>query len=176
MNTDLESIKATLVNISKGENILDMLTEFERTLDNAEVFAYKNWILGELVEGPDIQRYWFKVSFMYPYKKMPDPDGALRLTKIGAMVNYRKGIFKAPVKVTGPKDWVDPQTKRAKMAEHKIWIVTIQMPMKYITQGADQISQTMHNDVIKTNMEIAGAFDQQSESDDTDLDQTGEIA
>ena len=54
MATDLESIKKTLVNISKGNDILDMLIEFERTMDNAEIFAYKNWIMGELVEGPDI--------------------------------------------------------------------------------------------------------------------------
>jgi hypothetical protein len=51
MATDLDSIKQTLVNISKGESLLDTLLEFERTLDNAEIFAYKNWILGELVEG-----------------------------------------------------------------------------------------------------------------------------
>ena len=53
--TDLDRIKKTLVGISKGDNILDTLLEFERTLDNAQVFAYKNWILGELVEpGKDL--------------------------------------------------------------------------------------------------------------------------
>ena len=56
MTTDLDSIKQTLVGISKGDSILDTLLEFERTLDNAEIFAYKNWILGELVEGPEIDR------------------------------------------------------------------------------------------------------------------------
>ena len=37
--TDLDSIKQTLVGISKGDTILDTLLEFERTLDNAEIFA-----------------------------------------------------------------------------------------------------------------------------------------
>jgi hypothetical protein len=46
--TNLDAIKQTLVGVTKGENVLDMLIEFERTLDNAEVFAYRNWILGEL--------------------------------------------------------------------------------------------------------------------------------
>lgn len=162
MTTDLDSIKATLVNISKGNNILDTLLEFERTLDNAEIFAYKNWILGELVEGPDIGRYWYKTVWMYPYTMMPDPNGGLRLTKIGAKVNFRKGTFKKPVKVTGPEDWADPETKRAKMAEYDIWLVTIELPLKYINRGLEQTEEIIQRDIEKTNAELASAFDEQN--------------
>lgn len=161
MTTDLESIKKTLVNISKGSSILDTLLEFERTLDNAEVFAYKNWILGELVEGPDIGRYWYKTTWMYPYAMMPDPNGGLRLTKIGAKVNFRKGVFKKPVKVEGPQDWVDPQSKRAKMAEHEIWLVTIELPLKYINRGLEQTEEIIQRDIEDANAELADAFDEQ---------------
>jgi hypothetical protein len=158
--TDLDTIKTTLVNISKGNDILSTLIEFERTLDNAEIFAYKNWILGELVEGPTISRYWYKVVFMYPYAMMPDPNAGLRLTKLGAKVNFRKGVFKKPVKVEGPQDWVDPQTKRAKMAEHEIWLVTIELPMKYISRGLEQTDDIIQRDIDDTNAELADAFDE----------------
>jgi len=161
--TDLDSIKKTLVNISKGNDILDMLIEFERTLDNAEIFAYKNWILGELVEGPIISRYWFKVVLMYPYAMMPDPNAGLRLTKLGAKVNFREGVFKKPVKVTGPKDWVDPETKRAKMAEHEIWLVTIELPIKYINRGLEQGDEIIQKDIEDTNAELADAFGDEPE-------------
>lgn len=160
--TDLDSIKKTLVNISKGNSILDTLMEFERTLDNAEIFAYKNWILGELVEGPDIGRYWHKTVWMYPYSMMPDPNGGLRLTKIGAKVGFEKGIFKKPVKVTGPQDWADPETKRAKMAEHDIWLVTIELPLKYINRGLEQTDEIIQRDIQDTNAELADAFDEES--------------
>lgn len=160
MTTDLESIKQTLVNISRGDNILDTLLEFERTLDNAEVFAYKNWILGELVEGPEIGRYWYKTTWMYPYAMMPDPNGGLRLTKLGAKVNFRKGVFKKPVKVEGPQDWVDPETKRAKMVEHEIWLVTIELPIKYINRGLEQNDLIMQKDIQDTNAELADAFEE----------------
>ena len=159
MTTDLDSIKTTLVNISKGNSILDTLLEFERTLDNAELFAYKNWILGELVEGPDIGRYWFKTVWMYPYAMMPDPNGGLRLTKLGAKVNFRKGIFKKPVKVEGPQDWVDPQSKRAKMVEHEIWLVTIELPLKYINRGLEDTDEIIQRDIQDTNAELADAFE-----------------
>lgn len=156
--TDLDSIKKTLVNISKGNSILDTLLEFERTLDNAEIFAYKNWILGELVEGPDISRYWYKTVWMYPYAMMPDPNGGLRLTKIGAKVNFRKGVFKKPVRVNGPQDWVDPESKRAKMEEHEIWLVTIELPLKYINRGIEQADDVIQQDIQDTNNELADAF------------------
>lgn len=161
MTTDLDSIKKTLVGISKGETILDTLLEFERTLDNAELFAYKNWILGELVEGPNIGRYFYKTVWMWPYSMMPDPDGGLRLTKLGAKVNFQKGIFKKPVKVEGPQDWVDPQTKRAKMADHDIWLVTIELPIKYINRGLENIDDIIQQDIEDTNSELADAFDDQ---------------
>lgn len=159
MTTDLDSIKQTLVNISRGESILDTLIEFERTLDNAELFAYKNWILGELVEGPEIGRYWYKTTWMYPYAMMPDPNGGLRLTKLGAKVNFRKGTFSKPVKVEGPQDWVDPQSKRAKMAEHEIWLVTIDLPLKYIQRGLEQTDEIIQRDIDDTNAELADAFE-----------------
>lgn len=162
MTTDLDSIKQTLVNISRGETILDTLLEFERTLDNAELFAYKNWILGELVEGPEIGRYWYKTTWMYPYAMMPDPNGGLRLTKLGAKVNFRKGTFKRPVKVEGPQDWVDPQSKRAKMVDSEVWLVTIDMPMKYIQRGFDQTDDIIQKDIEAANAELADAYEEEA--------------
>jgi hypothetical protein len=160
-NTDIDSIKQTLVNISKGDTILDTLLEFERTLDNAEIFAYKNWILGELVQGPEIGRYFYKTVWMFPHNLMPDPDGGLRLTKIGANVNFKKGTFKRPVKVKGPEDWVDPQSKRAKMVDSEVWLVTIELPIKYINRGLQQINDIIQRDIDKTNADLANAFDEQ---------------
>lgn len=158
MTTDLDTIKQTLVGISKGDSILDTLLEFERTLDNAEIFAYKNWILGELVEGPTISRYWYKTVWMYPYAMMPDPDAGLRLTKLGARVNFRKGVFKRPTKVKGPQDWVDPESKRAKMVDSEIWLVTIELPMKYIQRGLQDLDDIIQKDIDDTNAELADAY------------------
>lgn len=156
--TNLDSIKQTLVNISKGNDILDTLLEFERTLDNAEIFSYKNWILGELVEGPIISRYWFKTVWMFPMAMMPDPNAGLRLTKLGAKVNFRKSKFTKPVKVRGPQDWTDPQTKSAKLAEHDVWLVTIDMPLKFVNRGIDQTDEIIQKDIDETNRKLAGAF------------------
>ena len=158
--TDLDSIKKALVAISKGDTILDTLLEFERTLDNAEIFAYKNWLMGELVEGPILKRHFYKTVWMYPKKLMPDPDGGLRLTKLGANVNFKKGNFKRPTKVKGPEDWVDPSTKRAKMVDSEVWLVTIELPMKYINRGMEQTDDIIEKDIEQTEADLADAYDQ----------------
>jgi hypothetical protein len=163
--TNLDAIKQTLIGITKGENVLDMLIELERTMDNAEIFAYRNWILGELVSGPDISRYWFTTVWMYPYAMMPDPDAGLRLTKLGAKVNYRKGKFVKPVRVRGPSDWADPISKRAKVHEAEVWLVTISMPMKYISIGLEQLDAAISDDLDKVAKEVSQAFE--SEAPDT---------
>jgi len=173
MATDLDSIKTTLVNISKGNTLLDTLTEFERTLDNAEIFTYKNWILGELVEGPHIGRYWYKTVWMWPYSMMPDPNAGLRLTKLGAKVSFKKGTFSKPVKVHGPEDWKDPDTKSAKMAHHEIWLVTIDMPLKYINRGLEQTDDIIQKDIDDTNAELADAFDDEPQDMGMESDMGG---
>lgn len=167
--TNLDEIKKTLANISKGEGILDMLLEFERTLDNAELFAYKNWLLGEIVAGPFISRYWFKVTLMFPAKKMPDPDAGLRLVKLGAKVSFRKGSFNKPVKVSGPEDWADPNTKKAKMAHHPVWLVDIELPIKYIDRGMSRIDDIIQRDIEDTNTDLADAYEPATDEDTTDI-------
>ena len=165
MTTNLDTIKSTLVGISKGEGLLDMLIEFERTLDNVEIFAYRNWMLGEIVDGPHISRYWFKVTLMFPYKMMPDPNAGLRLTKLGVRMGFRKGTFHKPVKVHGPADWADPETKRAKMAEHKVWLVDIDMPLKFIKRGLENNDDIIQKDIDKAEEELSDAFEEIPEED-----------
>lgn len=160
---DLDGIKKTLINISKGNDILDTLIEFERTLSNVELFSYKNWIFGELVEGPIISRYWYKTVWMYPRSMMPDPDGGLRLTALGARVFFEKSIFKKPIKVTGPEDWADPESKRAKMVDHNVWLVTIELPMKYINRSIDQEDEVISQSIKKSNSDIADIYKKEAE-------------
>lgn len=121
---------------------MDMLLEFEKTLDNVSLYAYKNWINGELVEGPEVDRYWFKTTWMYPLKMMPDPEGALRLIKYGCKVYYAKDVFVQPDRVLDPTDAASDdsrQPKKAKMIRTPVWLVVIEMPRRFIDDAYDGI-------------------------------------
>ena len=44
---------------------LDMLMEFEKTLDELDLYAFKNWDQGEIFEGPEIGRHYVNVKLLY---------------------------------------------------------------------------------------------------------------
>lgn len=139
MKKGLEDIKATLARLSSGTELTDLLCELERVMDDVGIFAYKNWESGELVSGPDITKYWFKTTWMYPKENMPDPDGALRLKKVGADVYFEESNFQQPVKVQSPQDWSDSETKRAVMKDIPVWLVHIHLPLEHITDSLEDV-------------------------------------
>jgi hypothetical protein len=162
---DFVSIVDTIKNIYASDGSMSTLLDYERVLDEADLYAFKNWKYGELVEGPDVGRYNAKCIFMWPYKLMPDPRGGVRLTKIGCKVKYGRGEIKVPVEV---KDYDDfqPGTRYPKMHSRKVWFVEIIIPfelMEDIKEGSiDLADQTIDLS------EIQDAYD----SDLDDVEQT----
>lgn len=110
-----------------SEGSLLTLLDFERVIDELDIYAFKNWELGELVEGPDVGKYKVKCIFMWPEKLMPDPRGARRLLPFDCDVRYKKTTMKVPVKIEDPSDY-RPGTHKAKIMEQKIWLVEISIP------------------------------------------------
>lgn len=131
-----DDIVDNLRNMDKNETLLDMLLEFERILDEQGMYAYENWKLGEVVEGPNLSRYWLHVKLMYPYKKMPNPKAALRLTNIDCEVKFNKGVFKEPIEVTSKSD-ID-ENGRPKLKSHNVWLIDVWMPRKYVEEFNDE--------------------------------------
>lgn len=112
-------------------SILSLL-DFERVLDELDLYAFKNWQLGELVAGPDISRYKVSCTFMYPEKLMPDPRGGRRLLPFDCEVKYKKTTIKIPIKVETPDDFI-PGTHKARLVEKPVWLVEITMPKSLMT-------------------------------------------
>lgn len=143
---DFVSIVDTIKNVYMSDGSMSTLLDYERVLDEADLYAYKNWKHGELVQGPDIGRYSAKCIFMWPYKLMPDPRGALRLIKIGCKVTFGKGEIEVPVEIKDYEDFV-PGTRYPKMNKRKVWFVEITIPfelMDDIKEGSiDLAGQTI---------------------------------
>jgi hypothetical protein len=125
---DFVSIVDTIKNVYMSDGSMSTLLDYERVLDEADVYAFKNWKHGELVQGPNVGRYACKCIFMWPYKLMPDPRAALRLINIGCRVTYGKGEVKVPVEVKDYEDFV-PGTRYPKMHKRKVWFVEVVVPV-----------------------------------------------
>jgi len=131
----MHNIKDLLANTKKiygSRNFLEQLMDFERVLDSLNLYVFKNWIRGELVEGPTVSKYWVSCKFMYPKKMMPDPRGGEKLLSYGCIVNYTKDILETPIEIETPSDF-QPGTKYPKMVKRSVWIVEIIMPKKLMS-------------------------------------------
>ncbi len=125
--SDYWQVADNIKNIYMSEGSLLTLLDFERVLDELDLYAFANWEIGELVAGPDISKYRVSCTFLWPEKLMPDPRGARRLLPFDCDVKYKKTTMKVPVRIDDPSDY-RPGTHKAKIIEKKVWLVEITMP------------------------------------------------
>jgi len=119
---------------------LGILKDFERVCDELNLYVFKNWENGELLEGPKDSRHFVTCSFMWPIDQMPDPSGGKKLVDKGCKVTYKKDVLFKPRPIKTPDDYRQGTTK-GKIDGHDIWVVEIRMPkdlignFKYSTDG-----------------------------------------
>ena len=128
---------------------LSILKDFERVIDELDVYVFKNWEDGELLSGPVDSRHFVTCSFMWPADKMPDPAGGQRLLYRGCKVFYKKDELLKPRQIKGPEDY-RPGTTKGKIDSHDIWVVEIRMPKELIgnfKHGKDEIESQDETDM-----------------------------
>lgn len=130
-------IKNTKEIYMTDSNLVTLL-DFERVLDELDLYVFANWKDGELVDGPVYEKYFVTCTFMWPHKLMPDPRGGERLLSYDCEVYYAKDFLEYPIDVKDYDDF-EPGTKMPKMAKKPVWLITIVMPkklMQEIQQGS----------------------------------------
>lgn len=126
-HADYWQVADNIKTIYMSDGSLATLLDFERVLDELDIYAFKNWQIGELVAGPEIGKYRVSATFMWPRNLMPDPRGGRRLLPFDCEVLYKKQKIKIPIKITDPSDY-RPGTHKAKITEKEVWLVEITMP------------------------------------------------
>tara|TARA_E500000178_G_scaffold355720_1_gene429420 strand:- start:802 stop:1332 length:531 start_codon:yes stop_codon:yes gene_type:complete len=171
-------MKDTLDIVKNIENIYDsdvaftILKDFERVLDDLDLYVYANWEDGELASGPKIGRHWVTCSFMWPKDKMPDPAGGKRLLDYDCKVTYQKDKIIKPRKIRKPDD-IRPMTKKGKLDTHPVWIVEIMMPKKLIADIYGGYKAMTDFEVEPGGVPTVPAETQQAEVDVAATDDTG---
>lgn len=126
-HADYWQVAKNIQGIYLSEGSLLTLLDFERVLDELDLYAFRNWEIGELVAGPDVGKYKVSCTFMWPENLMPDPRGGRRLLPFDCDVLYKKVKMKIPVKINDPSDYA-AGTHTARIIEKPVWLVEIVMP------------------------------------------------
>tara|TARA_R110001592_G_scaffold87400_2_gene258159 strand:+ start:17154 stop:17678 length:525 start_codon:yes stop_codon:yes gene_type:complete len=154
MTISVKILNDKITEVSKSNTLLDMLMEFEKTLDELDMYAFKNWDRGEVLEGPTLGRHYVNVKLIYPHKEMPDPDGAKRLIARDCLVKYDKDMLESPRRV---KDFNDvevgtrpdgSQRFTPKADSEPVWIVSIDMPRRYVDEFSAQHVEAKEDEFI----------------------------
>jgi len=119
-----------------AQNMQGTLIQFEDFLDSSHLYAFRNWIDGVVWDGPNVKRYWVSLTLKYPYEKMPEPRGGMRLVNMGAYISYKQSTEKVPATVDGPED-LDPITRKPKEEERDIWLIEICVPRRFIQDAIE---------------------------------------
>lgn len=182
-NVDFVSIVNTVKGIMTSDGSMSILLDFERVLDECDLYAFKNWQLGELVQGPNVGRYDVSCIFMWPYKLMPDPRAVKRLLAVDCNVEWTKTKIEVPVEVKNYDDLV-PGTNYPKGVKRQVWLVKITVPldlMDDIKEGSidlagSNIDLAELEDAYDEDLDKAGAEnkeDEQSQQEQAPSDLTG---
>jgi hypothetical protein len=129
----LKNIIDNTKNVYQTSSSLSSLLDFERVIDELDIYAYKNWMEGEIVEGPIHEKYFVTVTLMWPYKMMPDPTGAERLSEYDCFVRFRRSALEAPVKIESQDDY-QPGGHYPKTKKYPVWLVEITMPKSLMSE------------------------------------------
>jgi len=129
--TDYWAVADTIKDIYLSDGSLTTLLDYEGVLDEVDLYAFRNWILGELVEGPTVGRYTVACTFMWPAHLMPDPRGAKRLLPFDCKIKFRNATMQVPRQIKSEEDY-RTDSKKPKLDAIPVWLVEITMPKDLI--------------------------------------------
>lgn len=150
---DIKDIISNIENIYSSNNSLNLLKDFERVLDELDIYVYDNWFDGELISGPHEKRYFVECTFTWPKDKMPEPEAGKRLLEYGCKVQYAESHISKVRKIKKPED-IRPGTKKGKIDKEPVWMVKILMPKKLmsdINRGYKTLDKNKVEDIINQN-------------------------
>jgi hypothetical protein len=139
--------------IQESPHLLDILIQMEDVLDSLDIYVFKNWYRGEVVEGPVVRRYWLDMTLKYAKDKMPDPKAAYRLLKHGVRVDFWQATMN-----DGSYTEISNQTEEQAEEEDKgesVWMVRISIPRRLITQMSAEEMDMYDDDVDVDDVEDA---------------------
>jgi hypothetical protein len=161
--------------LQDSPHLLDILVQMEDVLDSMDVYVFKNWLKGEIAEGPVVRRYWLDMTLRYPYDEMPDPRAALRLLKHGVRIDFQKArVSDGDDK---PKPVNESEDEDSEDTSDMVWLVRVSIPRRLVVQMNDAQHDFYDDEVDIDQVEDAkddGLDDESAyQSDENDVDGTG---
>jgi hypothetical protein len=129
----IDRIIENLTKLRESSNTLELLLDMERVLDQLDIYTYKNWYAGELVEGPLTSRYFVTASFMWPKQMTPDNRVFRKFRDYGIITKLTEDTLNYTVR---PQDYDDfePGSFMPKTESIPVWVVELRVPKELMQE------------------------------------------
>ena len=144
-----------LEKIENNPHLKNVLVSLEDVLDNFDIYVYKNWYKGRLVNGPLFRRHWISIILEFDDNERPDPLFAERIEPLGIKISVKK--HKIQLRGPKPKQLIKPlgspienNIENEDNQEFKIvWLVELMFPKRLIgdVTGLDLEQYDQHFDL-----------------------------
>lgn len=139
-------------NLDGDETLMDVAMECAYFLEQIGALAYCNWDKGEVINGPNVTRFFSTISLMFSANALPDITVIDRLKSMQCKVSYETDTYR---RVVSYKDGEDQFAEyRQKVVDHKVWIVTIKIPNRYLALDGNTIMNIDGDDIYYDDIEI----------------------
>lgn len=154
-------------NVNDDYGKLDAAMEVAAFMEQIGAFAFDNWIDGELVFGPQIEKYYVTIKIMFPNKMPPNPAVFERLTNLECMVELEEDTYKRVALVKDdserPIEYTAEQGFHKKVFEHRVWIVTIRVPQRYLALDGNTMFNIDGEDIQYSDIEAIYQGEEEAE-------------
>lgn len=153
--------------VNEETSKLDAAMEVAGFLEQVGAFAFDNWVDGELVFGPLIEKYYVTVKLMFPQKLPPNPAVFDRLTNLECIVELEKDTYKRVALVKdNTRSSIEMGSGEAfqkQMFTHKVWVLTLKVPQRYLALDGNTMFNIDGEDILFNDLEAIYQTDEQEE-------------
>jgi hypothetical protein len=169
-------------NLYDQDGLLDILLGVEEYFDNMDLYAYKNWIYGEIVEGPIVSKYWVEITLKFDHETFPDPVATKIFERQGTIIKVRPDWETYPIShPRGNQDMQSVLGNSAAMREPKderkaIILYKFQIPRRLVNPESFDEYKLMASDFNSNTLDEdpAQPAPEEQPQDDQSQDQQGD--
>lgn len=85
----MQDQQANIQHLYDNQGLLDILIAIEKYFEDNDLYAYPNIQSGEVVEGPEVEKYWITIVLKYYRENFPDPYAFKILEQHGTKVQAK---------------------------------------------------------------------------------------
>lgn len=160
-------------NLYDQDGLLDILLGVEEYFDNMDLYAYKNWIYGEVVEGPIVSKYWVEITLKFDHNTFPDPVATKMFEIQGTKIYIRPDWETYPIShMRGNDDMQsvlgnNSSSKKPKEERKAIILYKFQIPRRLVNPESFDEYKLMASDFNSST--IQATIDDPTKQDQDDI-------